>query len=303
MVLVTLRSVGAQTMRQNPSFASASVLGSMPTVTFTVGCGFDVVIFIISVLEVRPDESVTVKTYARRPFVHAVESKSIDPEVMPVLFVQHPVIALKVSYLRPDKTFVVIGLASFVRHHLETTAVPLGAADETALIVKTPDFVVLLVVAQVTVGPVLVLLTVNVLLVAARVDESVTVNTKVCDPSAHAVESKSIDPEVMPVLFVQHPVIALKVSYLRPDKTFVVIGLASFVRHHLETTAGDVVACAELAEIVNVPLTFISLRVLHATPGEVLVPDAEAGVVTLESVRVVLVAVLLVVSVIVRTKV
>ena len=101
---------------------------------------------------------------------------------------------------------------SFVRHHLVTTAVPLGAADETALIVNTPDFIVLLVVAQVTVGPVLVLFTVNVLLVAVRADESVTVNTKVCDPSAHVVESKTIDPEVIPVLFIQHPVSGLKVA-------------------------------------------------------------------------------------------
>ena len=131
-----------------------------------------------------------------------VESKTIDPEVMPVLFVQHPVSALK----------VVIETPSFVRHHLVTTAVPLGAADETALIVNTPDFVVSLVVAQVTAGPVLVLFTVNVLLVAVRRDESVTVNTKVCDPSVHVVESKTIDPEVMPVLFVQHPVSALKVA-------------------------------------------------------------------------------------------
>ena len=70
-----------------------------------------------------------------------------------------------------------------------TAAVPLGAADETALIVNCPDFVVLFVVAHVIDGPVLMLLTVNVLLVAVRADESVTVNTNVCDPSAHFVES------------------------------------------------------------------------------------------------------------------
>ena len=69
----------------------------MPTVSLTVGCGFDVVIFISSVLEVRPDESVTVKTYARGSFVHVVESKLIDPEVIPVLFIQHPVSELKVA--------------------------------------------------------------------------------------------------------------------------------------------------------------------------------------------------------------
>ena len=109
-------------------------------------------------------------------------------------------------------TFVVMVFPSFVRHHLVTTAVPLGAADETALIVKTPDCVVLLVVAQVTVGAVLVLFTVNVLLVAVRVDESVTVNTKVCEPSAHVVESKIIDPVVIPALLVQHPVSELKVA-------------------------------------------------------------------------------------------
>ena len=108
--------------------------------------------------------------------------------------------------------FVVMAFPSFVRHHLVTTAVPLGAADETALIVKTPDCVVLLVVAQVTVGAVLVLFTVNVLLVAVRVDESVTVNTNVCVPSAHAVESKFIDPVRMPLLLVQHPVSELKVA-------------------------------------------------------------------------------------------
>ena len=107
-------------------------------------------------------------------------------------------------------TFVVMAFPSFVRHHLVTTAVPLGAADETALIVKTPDCVVLLVVAQVTVGAVLVLFTVNVLLVAVRADESVTVNTNVCDPFAHVVESNLKLPEVM-LLYVQHPVSGLKV--------------------------------------------------------------------------------------------
>ena len=93
---------------------------------------------------------------------------------------------------------VVTALPSLVRHHLETLAVPLGAADETALNVNMPDLVVLFVVAQVIVGPVLMLLTVNVLLVAARADESVTVNTNVCDPFAHVVESKLKLPEVMP---------------------------------------------------------------------------------------------------------
>ena len=77
----------------------------------------------------------------------------------------------------------------------------------------------------------------------------------------------------------------------------------SFVRHHLVTTAGAVVACAEFADIVNVPRTFLSLTVLHSTHGEVLVPEADAGVAILESVSVVLVAVLLVVSVTVMTKV
>ncbi len=77
----------------------------------------------------------------------------------------------------------------------------------------------------------------------------------------------------------------------------------SFVRHHLVTAAGAVVACAEFAEIVNVPRTFLLLMVLHAIPGEVLVPEADAGVAILESVRVVLVVVLFVVSVIVITKV
>ena len=85
---------------------------------------------------------------------------------------------LKVPKL-PYDTSVVTALPSLVRHHLETTAVPLGAADETALIVNTPDVVVLFVVAQVIVGPVLMLFTVNVLLVAVRADESVTVKTNV----------------------------------------------------------------------------------------------------------------------------
>ena len=89
-------------------------------------------------------------------------------------------------------------------------AVPLGAADETALIMNRPDFVVLFVVAQVIVGPVLMLFTVNVLLVAVRADESVTVNTNVCDPFAHVVESNLKLPEVM-LLYVQHPVSGLKV--------------------------------------------------------------------------------------------
>ena len=104
MVLVTFRTFGSQTMRQKTFSASTSaphaptsVLGSMPTVTLTVGCGFDVVIFNNSLLEVRPDESVTVKTYFRRPFVHAVESKIIDPVVIPALLVQHPVSELKVA--------------------------------------------------------------------------------------------------------------------------------------------------------------------------------------------------------------
>ena len=105
-----------------------------------------------------------------------------------------------------------IGLPSFMRHHLVTVAVPLGAADETALIVNCPDFVVLSVVAHLIVGPVLMLLTVNVLLVAVRADESVTVNTNVCDPSAHFVESKERVPAVMPELFVQHPVSGLNVA-------------------------------------------------------------------------------------------
>ena len=93
-----------------------------------------------------------------------------------------------------------------------TAAVPLGAAAEIALIVNTPDLVVLFVVAQVAVGPVLMLFTVNVLLVAVRADESVTVNTNVCDPSAHFVESKESVPAVMPELFVQHPVSELNVA-------------------------------------------------------------------------------------------
>ena len=85
--------------------------------------------------------------------------------------------------------------------------------------------------------------------------------------------------------------------------TFVVMAFPSFVRHHLETTAGAVVACAEFAEIVNVPRTLLSFGVLHAIPGDVLVPDADAGVAIFESVSVVLVVVLLVVSVIVMMKV
>ena len=93
-----------------------------------------------------------------------------------------------------------------------TAAVPLGAAAEIALIVNTPDLVVLSVVAQVAVGPVLMLFTVNVLLVAARADESVTVNTNVCDPSVHVVESKEKIPEVRPELFVQHPLSELNVA-------------------------------------------------------------------------------------------
>ena len=97
MTLVTLRTFCLQTIRQTISVASTSVLGSIPTVTLTVGCGFDVVIFNNSLLEVRPDESVTVKTYFRRPFVHAVESKIIDPVVIPALLVQHPVSELKVA--------------------------------------------------------------------------------------------------------------------------------------------------------------------------------------------------------------
>ena len=107
---------------------------------------------------------------------------------------------------------MVIGLPSFVRHHLVTAAVPLGAAAEIALIVNTPDLVVLSVVAQVAVGPVLMLFTVNVLLVAVRADESVTVNTNVCDPSVHVVESKEKIPEVRPELFVQHPLSELNVA-------------------------------------------------------------------------------------------
>ena len=43
---------------------NTSAMVSMPTVSLTVGCGLDVVIFILSVLVIRPDESVTVKTNA-----------------------------------------------------------------------------------------------------------------------------------------------------------------------------------------------------------------------------------------------
>jgi hypothetical protein len=100
-----------------------------------------------------------------------------------------------------------------VRHHFVTLAVPLGAADETAPIVNTPDFVVLLVVAHATVGAVLVLFTVSVLLVAVRPDESVAVSTNVCDPSTHVVESKIIVPAPMLELLVQHPVSGLKDEY------------------------------------------------------------------------------------------
>ena len=75
------------------------------------------------------------------------------------------------------------------------------------------------------------------------------------------------------------------------------------MRHHLVIADGDEVACVEFAEIIKTPATLLLLRVLHAIPGVRLVPAAAAGVVSFESVSVVLVAVLFVVSVIVITKV
>jgi hypothetical protein len=75
------------------------------------------------------------------------------------------------------------------------------------------------------------------------------------------------------------------------------------VRHHLLIIVGAVVAWAEFAEIVNTPRTFESLRVLHAIPGDVLVPEATAGEAILVNVRVALVAVLFVESLMVRTNV
>jgi hypothetical protein len=71
----------------------------MPTASLTVGCGLDVVIFSGSVLEDLPDVSVTVKTYVRSPLVHAAELKFRLPSEIPLLlFVQHPVVELKVEY-------------------------------------------------------------------------------------------------------------------------------------------------------------------------------------------------------------
>ena len=54
---------------------------------------------------------------------------------------------------------------------------------------KTPETVPLSVVDHSTDGAVLATETVSVVLVAVRLDVSVTVTTYVCDPFAHAVES------------------------------------------------------------------------------------------------------------------
>ena len=54
---------------------------------------------------------------------------------------------------------------------------------------KTPETVPLLVVDHSTDGAVLATVTVSVVLVAVRLDVSVTVMTYVCDPLGHAVES------------------------------------------------------------------------------------------------------------------
>ena len=94
----------------------------------------------------------------------------------------------------------------------------------------------------------------------------------------------------------------LKVPKL-PYDTSVVTALPSLVRHHLVTAEGDEVACAEFAEIIKTPATVMLLRVFHAIPGVMLVPTAAAGVASFDSVSVVLVAVLFVVSVTVMTKV
>ena len=105
--------------------------------------------------------------------------------------------------------------------------------------------------------------TVSVVLVAVRLDVSVTVTTYVCDPLVHAVESHRNWAEVrLYELLLQQPVSALNVpeyptslyAYLF-TATFDVTGDPSTVKHHFLMAAVPNNCAFATAATLKVPVT------------------------------------------------